>query len=90
MSTATIHNQVAVGKGWVTPSTALADCGFRPSRRRLHGRRGRVEHAGAALLAQPVALARDGQDVAVVQQPVEGGGGRRRLRHSFVSHALAA
>ena len=42
-------------------------------RRRSRG--GGVEHAGAALLAQPVALPGDRQHVAVLEQPVEDRGG---------------
>ena len=43
---------------------------------RLDGRRrGDLQHAGAPLLAEPVALARDRQHVALVQQAVEDGGG---------------
>lgn len=34
-----------------------------------------LDQAGAALLAQPIAVAADGDDVAVVEEPVEDGGG---------------
>jgi hypothetical protein len=42
-------------------------------------RSGRLQKAGAALLAQSVAVAADGEDVAVVEQAVEDGGGHPRI-----------
>ena len=54
MSTATILNQSSRGGQRVgNPLDGLGRFPFPPSRRRLRGRRGRVQHAGAALLAQP-------------------------------------
>ena len=38
-----------------------------------------VDQAGAALLAQTVAVAADGDDLAVVEEPVEDGGGDDRV-----------
>src|SRR3546814_1561558 len=42
------------------------------------GRHG-LDQAGPALLAQPVAVAADGDDLAVVQQAIENRGGRDRV-----------
>ncbi len=41
------------------------------SRERLLVQLGRLDEAGAALFAQPVAVAADGDDLAVVQEAVE-------------------
>ena len=40
---------------------------------------GRLDEAALALGAEPVAVAADGQHVAVVQQPVEDGGRDHRI-----------
>ena len=39
----------------------------------------RLEQAGTALFAQPVAVAANGDDVAVVQQTIENGGRHHRI-----------
>ena len=58
-------------RNWPTPS-----CGFVGVFER---RAGLLQKAGAALFAQAVAVAADGDDVAVVQQPVEDRGGDHRI-----------
>src|SRR5512134_3850057 len=48
------------------------------------------DQAGAPLLAQPVAVAADGDHVAVMQQPVEDGGGDHRIAEHRAPFAAAA
>jgi hypothetical protein len=47
----------------------------------------RLDQAGAGFLAQPIAVATDGQDVAVVQQSVEDGSGHDRVAEDLASFA---
>src|SRR5512144_3193736 len=66
--------------------------GKRVSRLLLLIERHPFDQAGAPLLAQPVAVAADGENVAVMQQPVEDGSGDHRIaeHRAPVTDAAAA
>ena len=71
------------GRNW-TPFRV--SCGFGVCGRRS----GLLQKAGAALFAQAVAVAADGDDVAVVKQAVEDGGGHDRIAEDLAPFADGA